>query len=82
MTKLKDIHPQRKLEKAYEALFESHLCNADIVWNAISDAVLSLVQELKIRARKLIEYAKYKDGWTGIGWIRSFNLLRSRSHDV
>ena len=54
LRKLKDILPQRKLEQVYKALFESHLRYGDIA---------SKLQRLQIRARKLIENAKYKDGW-------------------
>ena len=38
LRKLKGILPQRKLEQVYKALFESHLCHFDIVWNSLSDA--------------------------------------------
>ena len=62
LRKLKDIVPQRKLEQVYKALFESHLCYSDIVWNALSDTKLSHLQRLQIQARKLMENAKYKDG--------------------
>ena len=57
------ILPQRKLEQVYKALFESHLRYGDIVWNALSNTKLSKLQRLQIRARKLIDNAKYKDGW-------------------
>ena len=68
LRKLKDILPQRKLEQVYKALFESHLRYGDIVWSALSNTKLSKLQRLQIRARKLIENAKYKDG-TVIGWM-------------
>ena len=47
----------------YKALFENHLRYSDIVWNALSNIKLSKLQRLQIRARKLIENAKYKDEW-------------------
>ena len=68
LRKLKDILPQRKLEIVYKALFESHLRYCDIVWNALSNTKLSKLQSLQIRARKLIENAKYKDGWN-CNWL-------------
>ena len=63
LRKLKSILPQRKLEQVYKALFESHLCYGDIVWNALSSAKLCQLQRLQTRTRRLIEDAKYKDGW-------------------
>ena len=64
LRKLKDILPQRKLEQVYKAaLFESHLRYGNIVWTALSNTKLPKLQRLQIRARKLIENAKYKDGW-------------------
>ena len=66
LRKLKDILPQRKLEQVYKALFESHLRYGDIVWNALSNTKLSKLQRLQIRAKKLIENAKYKDGWNDL----------------
>ena len=41
LRKLKDILPQRKFEQVYTALFESHLCYGDIVWNPLSNTKLS-----------------------------------------
>ena len=81
--KLKDILPQRWREQVYKALFEGHLRYGDIVWNALSDTKLSQLQKLQIRARKLIENAKYRDGWN-CNWldVKVFNLLRARSHDL
>ena len=69
LRKLKDILPQRKLEQVYKALFESHLRYGDIVWNALSNTKLSKLQRLEIRARKLIENAKYKVDGTVISWM-------------
>ena len=63
LRKLKDILPQRKREQVYKALFESHLRYGDIVWNALYNTKLSKLQRLQIRAKKIIENAKYKDGW-------------------
>ena len=74
LRKLKDILPQRKLEQVYKALFESHLCYGDIVWNALSNTKLSKLQRLQIRARKLIENAKYKDGWN-CNWLDVKSLI-------
>ena len=77
LRKLKDIIPQRKLEQVYTALFESHLCYSDIVWNALSDTKLSQLQRLQIQARKLMENAKYKDGldcnWLDVKSLISFD---------
>ena len=74
LTKLKDILPQRKLEQVYKALFESHLRYDDIVWNSLSNTKLSKLQRLQIRARKLIENAKYKDGWN-CKWLDVKSLI-------
>ena len=74
LRKLKDILPQRKLEQVYKALFESHLRYGDIVWNALSNTKLSKLQRLQIRARKLIENAKYKDGWN-CNWLDVKSLI-------
>ena len=76
LRKLKDILPQRKLEQVFKALFESHLRYGDIFWNVLSTTKLSKLQRLQIKARKLIEDAKYKDEWN------FFNLLRSKSHEL
>ena len=64
------------LEKVYKALFESHLRFGNIVWNALSNTKLSKLQRLQIRARKLIENAKYKDEWD-CNWlgVKSLNSL-------
>ena len=74
LRKLKDILPQRKLEQMYKALFESHLRYGDIVWNALSNNILSKLQRLQIRARKLIENAKYKNGWN-CNWLDERSLI-------
>ena len=62
------------LEQVYKALFERHLRYGDIVWNAVSDSILSQSQILQIRARKLIEEAKYKDGWN-CNWMDVKSLI-------
>ena len=69
---LKDILPQRKFEQVSKALFQSHIRYGTIVWNALSNTKLSKFQKLQIRARKLIENAKYKGGW-------NCNLLNVKS---
>ena len=74
MRKLKDILPQRKLEQVYKALYHSHLRYGDIVWNALSKTKLSKLRRLQIRARKLIENAKYKDGWN-CNWLDVKSLI-------
>ena len=74
LRKLKDILPQRKLEQVYKAFFESHLRYGDIVWNALSNTKLSKLQRLQIRASKLIENAKYKDGWN-CNWLDVKSLI-------
>ena len=58
----------------YKALFESHLRYGDIVWNALSNTKQSRLQRLQIRARKLIENAKYKDGWS-CNWLDVKSLI-------
>ena len=74
LRKLKDILPQRKLEQVYKALFESHFRYGDIVWSALFNTRLSKLQRLQIRARKLIENAKYKNGWNCI-WLDVKSLI-------
>ena len=74
LRKLKDILPQRKLEQVYKALFESHLHYGDILWNSLSDTKLSQLQRLQIRARKLIENVKYKDGWN-CNWLDGKSVI-------
>ena len=75
LRKLKDILPQRKLEQVYKAaLFESHLRYGNIVWTALSNTKLPKLQRLQIRARKLIENAKYKDGWN-CNWLDVKSLI-------
>ena len=58
----------------YKAVFESHLRYCDIVWNALSNTKLFKLQRLQIRARKLIENAKYKDGWN-CNWLDVKSLI-------
>ena len=74
LRKLKEILPQRKLEQVYKAIFESHLRNGDIVCNALSNTKLSKLQRLQIRARKIIENAKCKDGWN-FNWLDVKSLI-------
>ena len=74
LRKLKDILPQIKLEQVYKALFESHLRYDDIVWSALSNTKLSKLQRLQVRARKLIENAKYKDRWK-CNWLDVTSLI-------
>ena len=71
---LKDILRQRKLEQVYKVFFESHLRYGDIAWSALSNTKLSKLQRLQIRARKLIENAKYKDGWN-CNWLDVKSLI-------
>ena len=65
------------MDKQNCSLFESHLCYGDIVWNALSNTKLSKLQRLQIRARKLRENAKYKDGcncnWLDVKSLISFD---------
>ena len=74
LRKLKDILPQRQLEQVYKALSESHLRYGSIVWNALSNIKLSKLQRLQIRARKLIENAKFTNGWNCI-WLDVESLI-------
>ena len=41
LRKLKNIHPQRKHDQVYKALFESHLHYSDIAWSNLSNTKLS-----------------------------------------
>ena len=74
LRKFKDILPQRRLEKVYRALFESNPRYGDIVWNALSSTKLFKLQRIQIRARKLIENAKYKDEWN-CNWLDVKSLI-------
>ena len=58
----------------YKALFGSHLRYGDIVWNALSNTKLPKLQRLQLRARNLIENAKYKDGWN-CNWLDVNSLI-------
>ena len=58
----------------YNALFESHLRYGNIVCSALCNTKLSQLQRLQIRTKKLIENAKYKDGWD-CNWLDVKSLI-------
>ena len=61
--KLKNILPQFQLLNVYQALVESHLRYANVIWGALSDTKISTLQKYQNRALDLIESSKMKDAW-------------------
>ena len=47
----------------YQALVESHLKYANVIWGALSDTKISTLQKYQNRALDLIESSKVKDAW-------------------
>ena len=60
LRKLKNMLPQSQLLNVYQALVESHLRYANVVWEALSDTKLSTLQGYQDRAIDLIESSKIK----------------------
>ena len=65
LRKLKNILPQSQLLNVYvyQALIESHLRYANVVWGALSITKLSTLQRYQDRAFDLIESSKIKDDY-------------------
>ena len=63
LRKLKNILPQSQLLNVYQALVESHLRYANVVWGALSSTKLSTLQRYQDRAFDLIESSKIKDDY-------------------
>ena len=61
--KLKNILPQSQLLNVYQALVESHLRYANVIWGTLSDTKISTLQKYQNRALDLIESSKMKDAW-------------------
>ena len=61
--KLKNILPQSQLLNVYQALVESHLRYANVIWGALSDAKISTFAEIPKQSTRLIESSKVKDAW-------------------
>ena len=61
--KLKNILPQSQLLNVYQALVESHLRYANVIWGALSDTKIGTLQKYQNRALDLIESSKVKDAW-------------------
>ena len=61
--KLKNILPQSQLLNVYQALVESHLRYANVLWGALSDTKIGTYQKYQNRALDLIESSKVKDAW-------------------
>ena len=74
LAKLKNILQQMKLDQVYRALIESHLRYNKIAWGNLSQTKQSQLQRLQTRAKKLIDDAKHKDGWT-CTWLTVKSLL-------
>ena len=60
LRKLKNILPQSQLLNVYQALVESHLRYANVVWGALSNTKLSNLQRYQDRDLELIESSKIK----------------------
>ena len=60
LRKLKNILPQSQLLNVYQALVESHLRYANVVWGTLSNTKLSNLQRYQDRALELIESSKIK----------------------
>ena len=63
LRKLKNILPQSQLLNVYQALVESHLRYANVVWGALSSTKLSTLQRYQDRAFNLIESSRIKDDY-------------------
>ena len=63
LRKLKDILRQSQLLNVYQALVESHLRYANVVWVALSKTKLSTLQRYQDRTFDLIESSKIKDAY-------------------
>ena len=61
--KLKNILPQSQLLNVYQAIVESHLRYANVIWGALYDTKISISQKYQNRALDLIESSKEKDAW-------------------
>ena len=61
--KLKNILPPSQLLNVYEALVESHLRYANVIWGALSDTKISTLQKYQNRALDLIESSQV-DAWS------------------
>ena len=81
MFKLTNILSQKQLATVYRALIESHLRYCSVIWGSLSNSKLESPQRLQNRARRLIECARYKDGWE-CDWLNVRNLLRCGEGEV
>ena len=61
--KLKNILPQSQLLNVYQALVESHLRYANVIWGALSNTKIRILQKYQNMALDLIESSKMKDAW-------------------
>ena len=75
MFKLKNILSQKQLATVYRALIESRLRYCSVIWGCLSNTKLESLQRLHNRARRLIEYARHKDGWV-CDWLDVRNLIK------
>ena len=75
MFKLKNIPSQKQLATVYRALNEGHVRYCTVTWGSLSNSKLEPLQRLQNRAHRLIECARYKDGWE-CDWLNVRNLLR------
>ena len=61
--KLKNTLPQSQLLNVYQALIESHLRYANMIWDALSNTKLSTLKNFQNRAFDIVEPSKEKVSW-------------------
>ena len=64
LKKLKDILPQSKLCSVYNAIVESYLRYADVIWGSLPAGKIETRQRLQNRAQLIIETTRVKDYWS------------------
>ena len=75
LRKLRNILPQSKVCNVYQAVVESHLRYADVIWGSLLQTKLRTLQRLQNRAKKIIRNARHKDNWSE-NWMSVENLFR------
>ena len=75
LKKVKNILPQSKLCSVYQALVESHILYADIVWGNLPETKLHTLQRFQDRTLSIIKNARIKDKWQG-NWLKVENLIK------
>ena len=75
LNRLKIVIPKFKLCNAWYALIESHLSNADLIWNSLSTTKIAAPQCLQDRACLVITHARIRDGWSA-SWLNVEHFVR------